>query len=650
MTYSRLKMKYFELLCLIFVVVRKLNASELFAKNRSEVIPIGGCPEFGDIGKGATTQVIVVGDKQALHIECLPGYDLIGPPKILCVDGEWEHIQKPQCSKRCPSPPFLRNAEVRLEGMQDSEKTYRRGSRATYSCGEGFRLSPPSSKLRTCKDGYWSGPQGRCVANGCQMPPDILYGYYVLESTREEDTAGRVGVGQRAHYNCNLGYTLTGPASLQCLDSGDWSPRLPPHCTLTNTELEEEAVAEEAHCPPLPATPHTRAATLRGHQNANSAAPGTEVELRCEPGYRDPRLPCQPAVLRCEQAAWQTVQGVVPECLPVEGCVTPPTIEHGALFGMATDGRYRVHAEVAYTCQPGYTLSGDPVLTCAPSGCWEPSDLPECRREQTPPSQDYKKYWTTHGGENKEQTLGAPGLEDTVTLLVSLVTALGVMLILLGVCLVVVCRRRRHRGAPPSPPRASAPPLIYDPDRVALIADGAQLGESSLPSYEEAVRERCSGGVGPSPGGLLPHRSHRGPHWSALGSGGRRARGDAHVTRQSSSTSHTASLRSGSAAGDSMGSTDTMTPSEVSTNVTLDTVSSHTCSSGSQTASCRAICGSLASFDTSSVHNTEGVPLLEESEHEDGVQGPDPTRLVVVDQSLTDSASCKCRRTSPDLA
>lgn len=62
----------------------------------------------------------------------------------------------------CPSPPFLRNAEVRLEGMQDSAKTYRRGSRAIYSCGEGFRLSPPTSKIRTCKDGYWTGPQGRC--------------------------------------------------------------------------------------------------------------------------------------------------------------------------------------------------------------------------------------------------------------------------------------------------------------------------------------------------------------------------------------------------------------------------------------------------------------------------------------------------------
>lgn len=52
-----------------------------------------------------------------------------------------------------------------------------------------------------------------------------------------------------------------------------------------------------------------------------------------------------------------------------------------------------------------------------------------------------------------------------------------------------------------------------------------------------------------------------------------------------------------------MGSTDTVTVSEVSTNVTVDTVSSH---SGSQTASCHAICGSLASFDTSSIINTDG--------------------------------------------
>jgi hypothetical protein len=63
-------------------------------------IPTNRCPEFGDIGKSVITQVLVVGDKEVLHVECEPGHDLIGPPTILCVDGYWEHVQKPQCSKR----------------------------------------------------------------------------------------------------------------------------------------------------------------------------------------------------------------------------------------------------------------------------------------------------------------------------------------------------------------------------------------------------------------------------------------------------------------------------------------------------------------------------------------------------------------------
>lgn len=86
------------------------------------------------------------------------------------------------------------------------------------------------------------------VASGCQMPPEIVYGYYVLESTREEDSITHVSVGQRAHYNCNLGYTLTGPVSLQCLESGEWSPRLPPHCTpLANSGINNLYCTETGH-------------------------------------------------------------------------------------------------------------------------------------------------------------------------------------------------------------------------------------------------------------------------------------------------------------------------------------------------------------------------------------------------------------------
>ncbi|XP_042232395.1 uncharacterized protein LOC121873144 [Homarus americanus] len=76
--------------------------------------------------------------------------------------------------------------------------------------------------------------------------------------------------------------------------------------------------------------------------------------------------------------------------------------------------------------------------------------------------------------------------------------------------------------------------------------------------------------------------------------------------RQSSSTSRSMSMRSWSAC-DSLGSTDTVAVSD-STNVTVDTQSSGGPSSGtSQAPSCRALAGSLASFDTSSLVNNEGM-------------------------------------------
>lgn len=68
------------------------------------------------------------------------------------------------------------------------------------------------------------------------------------------------------------------------------------------------------------------------------------------------------------------------------------------------------------------------------------------------------------------------------------------------------------------------------------------------------------------------------------------------------------SMRSWSAC-DSLGSTDTVAVSD-STNVTVDTQSSGGTSSGaSQAPSCRALAGSLASFDTSSQVNNEGKEM-----------------------------------------
>ncbi|XP_049943656.1 sushi, von Willebrand factor type A, EGF and pentraxin domain-containing protein 1-like [Schistocerca serialis cubense] len=754
--------------CLFFftVVSNGVCGLDLSRRNKTELfrrIISAECAEFGEVVHGTVSKINAT-SVQGVHIECDEGYDLTGGPKVLCNDGRWDAAPRPMCAKRCKPPPLLRDGGVSVEARQDGPNSYRHGTKAIYSCGVGFQLSPPGSHIRSCHDGVWTGLAATCVSNGCPPPPSVADGYHVLEPLSpaavpvvpHTDHEGRivVSVEQRVHYSCNVGYTLQGPASLQCLASGQWNPRQPPKCVrqygppteppppppppLPGMDMDTDKERISAHvapelplpvCPPAPTLHHTQVSVLDGPQTANNAGSGARLEVRCREGYRDPAAPCVPAVLYCEQGSWV---GSLPICEPVSDCPPPPYVQHGTLTPLPPrESSYPVGSSVSYSCGTGYFLEGERTLTCAATGCWEPATLPSCKLEEQlyalagcppPPLVEHStmssptsetsypvgssvSYSCFQGymleGEHiitcNPSGLWEPSLLPTCradpqpyaylstssVLLVSLAVALGVSLILLVVCVVVVCRHQGPKTRPgvPSPssstggggghrggcggppgslggPRHSSPTgcvatsggVLHDPDRVALIAfaDGVQLGESTaLPTYEEAVRgcDRSMAGVGGtvggggtslSAGGGQGHRGHGRGHWAGLGSGRR----PVHVTRQSSSTSHTASLRSGSAAGDSMGSTDTMTPSEVSTTVTLDTVSSHTCSSGVSgsgsgsggAASCRAICGSLASFDTSSALNTEGVPLLEESELEEAdLSGP-----------------CKRRRPSPD--
>ncbi|GLH13110.1 Protein of unknown function, partial [Gryllus bimaculatus] len=67
------------------------------------------------------------------------------------------------------------------------------------------------------------------MSDGCPWPANITNGYFVLEAPA--GAAGGGGgpgsslarVGQRAHYNCNLGFALWGEPTQQCVDSGEWS-------------------------------------------------------------------------------------------------------------------------------------------------------------------------------------------------------------------------------------------------------------------------------------------------------------------------------------------------------------------------------------------------------------------------------------------
>jgi len=290
-------------------------------------------------------------------------------------------------------------------------------------------------------------------------------------------------------------------------------------------------------------------------------------------------------------------------------------------------------------------MAGIDTIQCQATGCWEPNAMPRCIDEN---------LLNTWSEESSSVSL--------VAVLVSVCAATLVISAVMAVCGVMACRRKRT--PPPAAPAHWSTHVTVTPecrprteaiasnqthaprqdngDRVALIAFAEGIQEHVvLPSYEEALREgvvqprgrvlnsqaqaqvqayrqhpqhRRTRHASHATHGQEHHQQHQvngGYNHNSQARGRRRHDPDSishhsvgwPARQHSGSTSQSASLRSGS-----VQSVETVGASE--TTVCTET------SSTSQTPSCRALAGSLASFDTSSIINTEGVPLLEENELE----------------------------------
>lgn len=194
------------------------------------------CLDFGPIEHGSVRVIehnAHYDFQTGVHVECDPGYDLVGSPKIMCIEGEWEQHSRPKCVPGCNPPPNIKNGAVEIEGDRDDEGLFKKGTVATYTCMKGFELSPPDGIYRVCEKGIWTGGYVTCVpiekVTECKRPKDIVNGYFRHENV--DDFEG-YGIGQRLHYSCNLGYVLKGTAVQLCLEDGTWSPKIPPVCIL----------------------------------------------------------------------------------------------------------------------------------------------------------------------------------------------------------------------------------------------------------------------------------------------------------------------------------------------------------------------------------------------------------------------------------
>ncbi|XP_040897150.1 P-selectin [Toxotes jaculatrix] len=157
------------------------------------------------------------------------------------------------------------------------------------------------------------------------------------------------------HFHCELGFRLVGAPQLFCQTSGNWSHPLP--------------LCQAEQCPALN---HT--SISGGHMNcSHPIAPysyNSTCEARCDEGYE---LSGEGQIL-CDHTGQWTAS--VPACT-IKKCSTiffpgtgNMTCEH-ALEPLSVGSR------CYFTCQEGYYLSGDDVLTCLTSGQWN-KPTPTC--------------------------------------------------------------------------------------------------------------------------------------------------------------------------------------------------------------------------------------------------------------------------------
>ncbi|CAL4063764.1 unnamed protein product, partial [Meganyctiphanes norvegica] len=574
-----------------------------------------------------------------VKVVCPRGYQLKGDFEMLCMDeGVWtsDSEVKPTCEVvLCEPPPSIPHGSVRVLEREirlldvphrhmELERprsemglkvrgVYSEGSVAQYSCDPGFWLHPATDPVPrlTCHAGGWLGETPHCVSSGCVLPEPPVNGYYL-----EVEEAGdpQYPVGARLQFVCHSGYKIRGPDVFTCRRAGEWSP-----APQRSTCLPSQQLLMSQLCNSPPQVSHTVQKLQRGLVTTEGAVQGTVLEYRCKPGYRNILAPCVAHTLTCHKGAWH---GTSPECQEFSSCIAPPNIAHGYMYEVASS--YPLQSQVYYSCEQGYRLVGPSVLTCEDTGCWMPRMPPICQLSQ----------------HFQDELRAETSVLDMHTILVATTgSVIGILLIVLALILYQrtvgpKLMRLRNSGSGGELPGSAAPhgcgaasgttqnPGDHDPDRVALIAFS---DEGVPPTYEEAVRHRPAvmfenPGSGGSGSRLHRSRAHRG-----VVGGPRRTRHRDNPdnisyqsigsTRQSSSTSRSMSMRSWSAC-DSLGSTDTVAVSD-STNVTVDTQSSGAASQSSHAPSCRALAGSLASFDTSSLVNNEGAPLLEEAECED---------------------------------
>uniref|UniRef100_H2YG52 Sushi domain-containing protein n=1 Tax=Ciona savignyi TaxID=51511 RepID=H2YG52_CIOSA len=173
-----------------------------------------------------------------------------------------------------------------------------------------------------------------------------------VANARASPNFGRHDFGSTVRYTCAGGYRLVGQRDVRCVGENTWSAD-PPVCERIQCQIRAVANAR----------------TLPEGQSVWYS--GDNVTYECFVGY----LMVGGALSTCrDDTTWSTPK---PVCLRLLKCDVPNSI----IFpnkDVFQPGEY-----VAYSCLPGYTLTGQNSTRCLPNGQWTGS-RPECQKVRCP--------------------------------------------------------------------------------------------------------------------------------------------------------------------------------------------------------------------------------------------------------------------------
>ncbi|XP_052791742.1 sushi, von Willebrand factor type A, EGF and pentraxin domain-containing protein 1-like [Mya arenaria] len=245
---------------------------------------------------------------------CAEGYYMTGDNTSVCQSGGIWTNPTPICS--CQS------AEAPANGYIKSDD----GTEVTYGCDVNYTLTGYS--VRMCSDNGtgWMGTEPVCAQ--CVQLIDLTDGYFTLSTD---------GLQTYADYFCDVGYTISGAVVSYCQENGQWSS-VAPTCV---------------QCPDLevPAS---------GNFTLSTDGKTTRASFTCVDGYDlvgNSTSTCR------KDRNWIDD---VPTC----ACTTPAALENGAVNAAGQT--------ITYTCDVGYTMTGNDSGICGSDGSGWSVVTPSC--------------------------------------------------------------------------------------------------------------------------------------------------------------------------------------------------------------------------------------------------------------------------------